>query len=337
MLENTTIDVQAMKIGQIALDNPLVLAPMAGITQLPLRMLAKEQGCALVVSEMISANGLVYGAGKTMALLRSAPGEQPFSVQIFGKEPAIMRDAAQIVMEQGADIVDINLGCSVKKIVRQEAGVALMRDPRRFRDIVQAVRGVLKAPLTVKIRSGWDATGDQAITIGHIAQDEGVDAIAIHPRTAQQGFGGVADWTLIKRLKKSLSIPVIGNGDVRTARDIVKMFEQTQCDAVMVGRAAMGNPWIFSQALDLLAGRKPETLLLSTRKQGTLRYLEHAVEHFGEFTGVRMMRSRLPWFVKGLPRASSFRNGIVRLESKQAMMEAVEVYFDTFDQSGISM
>jgi nifR3 family TIM-barrel protein len=316
-----------MKIGNVALKNPLVLAPMAGITELPLRVLAKMQGCALVVSEMISANGLVYGAEKTMELLKTTPAERPLCVQIFGAEPAIMRDAAQIVQEKGADLVDINLGCSVKKIVRQGAGSALMREPRQFRAVVKAVRSRLNIPLTIKIRLGWDTTGDQAVAICRIAQDEGVDAVTVHPRTAQQGFRGTADWKFIGRLKKTLAIPVVGNGDVRSADDILKMRRETGCDAVMIGRAAIGNPWIFSQALALMAGGIPETTDFCARQEETLRYMDYMVQHFGEIRAVRMLRSRLPWFVKGLPMAASFRNGIIQMETAEALKEAIQGYF----------
>jgi nifR3 family TIM-barrel protein len=305
---------------------------MAGITQLPLRLLAKEQGCALVVSEMISANGLVFKAKKTQELLRSHPAERPLSVQIFGRDPHMLRDAAKMVQDEGADIVDINLGCAVKKIVRQESGVALMQDEPRFQKVVQAVRKVLHIPLTIKIRSGWDATGDQAVSIGRIAQEEGVNAVAIHPRTAQQGFTGKADWSLIARLKDVLSLPVIGNGDIQIADDVLRMQRETGCDGIMIGRAAIGNPWIFSQAIALLAGQRAPAPDYATRLQATLRYIDHTVEHFGEYRAVRMMRSRLPWFIKGCPKASAFRSRIVRMETKQAMVETVKAYFSTLFQ-----
>ena len=246
-----------MKIGTVALDNPLILAPMAGITQLPFRRLAKEAGCGLVVSEMISAHGLVYGGRKTAELLESDPAERPLSVQIFGADPHIMMEAARIVQARGADILDINLGCSVRKIIRQGAGAALMREPKTLEAVLKTIRPAVSLPLTVKIRSGWDHSGDQAVAVGRIAEDCGVDAVAIHPRTAVQGFGGTADWSLIARLKESVSIPVIGNGDIQGPDDVLRMQRQTSCDAVMIGRASMGNPWIFSQALDLLEARPP--------------------------------------------------------------------------------
>jgi tRNA-dihydrouridine synthase B len=322
-----------MKIGSLILDNPLILAPMAGITQLPLRRLAKEAGCALVVTEMVSSNGLVQGGQKTLELLKSHPEERPLSAQIFGANPEIMKQAAQIVQAQGADVLDINMGCSVRKVVRQGAGAALMREPERLQAILKAVRGAVSLPLTVKLRSGWEPSGSQAIRAARIAEDCGVDAVAIHPRTALQGFGGKADWSLIARLKDSLSTPVIGNGDVFTPDDVVRMQRETGCDAVMIGRAAMGNPLIFRQALDVMNGRLPCLPDLSTRLRVALRYIESSVDHFGEGRAVRMMRSRLAWFVKGLPRSSGFRKAIVRLESCQEMMDAVHAYFEGLQTS----
>jgi len=327
---------ESFAIGSVVLANPLVLAPMAGITQLPLRRLAKEQGCALVVSEMISSNGLVHGGQKTLELLKSHPSERPLSVQIFGKDPEVMQEAAQIVQGQGADLLDINLGCSVRKVVKQGAGAALMGEPDLLLSILRAVRTAVRLPLTVKIRSGWDPSGDQAVAIGQMAQDAGVDAVAIHPRTALQGFSGKADWSLIARVKERLSIPVIGNGDITEPQDVLTMQRETGCDAVMIGRASMGNPWIFSQALDLMNGRCPKTPDLSTRLEAICRYIRYAVEQFGEVRAVRMMRSRLAWFVKGLPRCSNFRKSIVRLESQEDMMQTLKAYFGALQDPGFS-
>jgi tRNA-dihydrouridine synthase B len=317
-----------MKIGTIELDNPLVLAPMAGITQLPLRLLAREHGCALVVSEMISANGLIHRGKKTLELLKSDPAERPLSVQLFGMEPAVLRDAAQIVQAEGADMVDINLGCSVRKVLKQGAGVALMQDPKRLEAILKAMRGALAIPLTAKLRSGWDGSGEQAVAIARIAQDCGVDGIAIHPRTARQGFAGKADWSLIARLKEAVSIPVIGNGDVRTPEDVVRMLRQTGCDAVMIGRAAVGNPWIFSETLALMNGRTPVTPSPAMRLEVSLRYVDCAIDHFGEQRAVRMMRTHLAWFVKGLAGAAAFRDTLVRLATRQDVADALRAYFE---------
>jgi nifR3 family TIM-barrel protein len=317
-----------MKIGRLVLENPLILAPMAGITELPFRRIAKETGCALVVTEMVSANGLVHGSKKTAELLASHPAERPVSAQIFGADPEIMKQGAQIVQSAGADLLDVNLGCSVRKVVRQGAGVGLMREPERLEAILRAIRGAISLPLTVKMRTGWEPSGEQAVRVARMAEECGVDAIAIHPRTATQGFGGRADWSLIARLKESVSIPVIGNGDIQGPDDVLRMQRETGCDAVMIGRAAIGNPWIFTQALDLLQSTPSRQVDLLERFHTVVRYIEYSVSHFGEVRAVRMLRSRLGWFTKGLPRSSRFRDTIARLKTRQDMTDAVQAYFE---------
>jgi len=319
-----------MKIGRLALENPLILAPMAGITQVPFRRLAREAGCALVVTEMVSANGLVHGTKKTTDLLISHPGERPVSAQIFGADPDLMKEAARIVQDTGADILDINLGCSVRKVIRQGACVALMREPKRLEAVLKAVRGVIGIPLTVKMRTGWESSGEQAVKAARIAEYCGVDAVAIHPRTATQGFSGRADWSLIARLKDSISIPVIGNGDIQRPDDVLRMQRETGCDGVMIGRAAIGNPWIFSRAIDLVHSRPPVRPDTSERLDTVLRYIEYSVDHFGEDRAVPMLRSRLGWFTKGLPHSSRFRAAITRLKTRQDMVDTVRKYFGEF-------
>ena len=316
-----------MKIGNLVLDNPLILAPMAGITQLPFRRLAKEAGCALVVTEMVSVNGLVHGSKKTAELLVSHPSERPLSAQIFGADPEVMKVAAQIVQCMGADIIDVNLGCSVRKVVRQGAGAALMREPERLETIFKAIRGAVSLPLTVKMRTGWEPSGEQAIRAARIAEDCGVDAVAIHPRTAIQGFNGRADWSVIARLKDSVAIPVIGNGDIQGPDDVLRMQRETGCDGVMIGRASIGNPWIFAQALDLINSRPTGQPDFPKRLDTVLRYIEYSVDHFGEDRAVPMMRSRLGWFTKGLPHSSRFRDTIARIKNRQDMVDAVHAFF----------
>lgn len=317
-----------MKIGTLDLENPLVLAPMAGITELPFRRLAKEAGCALVVSEMVSANGLVHRARKTEALLMSHPAERPLAVQIFGSDPVVMKGAASIVESTGADLLDINLGCSVRKIVRQGAGVALMRDPERLEAILKAVRGALTLPFTVKMRTGWEPSGVQALRTARLAESCGVDAVVVHPRTAVQGFGGEADWSVIAKVKEALSIPVIGNGDILGPDDVVRMQRRTGCDGVMIGRAAIGNPWIFTQALDRLADRPIGIPDLPGRLEIVLRYIRYSVDHFGEERAVRMMRSRVGWFTKGLPNSSRLRESLTRLQTGEEVLNVVRDYFE---------
>ncbi len=315
-----------MQIGAVTLTCNLAFAPLAGISNLPLRLLAKESGCGLVYSEMVSANGLVYGAAKTHQLMRSTPEEKPLAIQIFGSDPAMMADAAQIAAAAGADIVDINFGCAVKKIVKTGAGVALMRTPDRAAALLRAVRAAIRIPLTIKIRSGWRRGGEQAFNLVRIAEECGVDALAVHPRSASQGFRGRADWSLITAIKKTTALPVIGNGDVENAEDAVRMLQQTGCDAVMVGRAAIGNPFIFAEILDLLAGRRREPPDIHARLGIMRRYAADSVSYLGERPACLMMRSRLGWFVKGLHGCSAFRESIKKLESLDQVMEKIDAY-----------
>jgi nifR3 family TIM-barrel protein len=305
-----------MNIGKLQLENKTILAPLAGITNLPFRLIAKEAGCALVCSEMVSATGLVRSSKKTHRMLASAAAEKPLSVQIFGSEPEIMAEAAAMVAEAGADIIDINFGCSVKKIVKTGAGVALMRELQQARAILQAVRRVIDRPFTIKIRSGWDKSGRQALELAEIAQTCGVDAIAVHPRTASQKFTGTADWSLIAAVKQAVSIPVIGNGDIFSPRDAERMLDETGCDFIMIGREAARNPWIFKQVTALLAGAAIPEIDLSLRFGTMRRYLDASIEYFGEKHACPMMRSRLGWFVKGLPFSSRFRESIKQISTK---------------------
>ena len=318
-----------MKIGTVVTDNFTVLAPLAGITNLPLRLMAKRAGCGLVCSEMISSHGLVYKSGKTEQLLDSIPDEKPLSVQIFGAKPAIMAEAARIVQESGADILDINFGCSVKKILKSNSGSALMKDPPLARGLLQAVRAAVDIPLTIKIRSGWDSSGQQALEIARMAQDCGVDAVAIHPRTATQGFRGEADWSIIAAVKKALAIPVIGNGDVTEPADALRMLEETGCDGVMVGRAAIGNPMIFDQILAFYEGR-PAHAPDDAQRIGMMRdYLRDSVRYLGEERACRMMRSRLCWFVKGMRNAGQFRNAIRFMASEKKGLALIRQYAES--------
>jgi nifR3 family TIM-barrel protein len=261
-----------------------------------------------------------------MQMLDSQPEEKPFSVQIFGSDPSIMAEAAQIVESSGADLIDINFGCSVKKIVKTGAGIALMKNPYIAEAVIKAVRKAVKIPLTIKIRTGWDSSGIQALTLSKIAQECGVNAIAVHPRTASQGFRGDADWSIITAVKKASNIPVIGNGDIVTPEDALKMQEITGCDAVMIGRAAIGNPWIFSQILDLVKGKEVLQVNIAHRFEIMIKYCKMSVQYFGEKAACRMMRSRLGWFVKGLRFSSDFRESIKKVSSEEETIELIKAY-----------
>jgi nifR3 family TIM-barrel protein len=313
-------------IGSLSLSNKTILAPLAGITNLPFRLMAKASGCGLVCSEMISANGLVYQCGKTEQMLNSAPEEKPLSVQIFGSDPGIMAEAAAIVESKGADIVDINFGCSVRKVIKTGSGVALMKAPDQAISLLKAVRAAIRIPLTIKIRSGWDASGREALYIARIAQDCGVDAIAVHPRTAGQHFRGLADWSIIAAVKKSVGIPVIGNGDIISARDALKMLEETGCDAVMIGRRAIGNPTIFSRVLARINGEEPARKDLNQQFDVMTHYFRASVDYIGEEAACRMMRSRLGWFTRGMRNSSKFRESIKHLSSEEEGVELIGAY-----------
>lgn len=317
-----------MKIGSIVIDNNTVLAPLAGITNLPFRLIAKKAGCGLVCSEMVSANGIAYGSKKTLNMLDSLPEEHPVSFQIFGSDPFIMAEAAIIVESFGTDIIDINFGCSVKKVVKTGAGVALMKEPGKAEAILKAVKNRVKIPVTIKIRTGWEKSGEQALATAKIAEYCGIDAIAVHPRTASQGFRGTAEWSVISRVKEHVSIPVIGNGDILTAYDAVSMLDQTGCDAVMVGRAAIGNPMIFGQINALMAKEPLPPASIAQRFNCMKEYLTANAQYFGEKQACFMMRSRLGWFVKGLDSNSKFRESIKHITSEQEAIDIINSYYD---------
>ena len=318
-------------IGDVKIDNITVLAPLAGITNLPMRLMAKEVGCGLVCSEMVSSNGLLYQSPKTLKIMKSVPEEKPLSIQIFGADPELMAGAAKIVESSGADILDINFGCSVRKILKSGSGAALMRTPDLAATVIRSVRAAIQIPLTIKIRTGWQKNGEDARVIAEIAEGEGVDAIAVHPRLASQGFKGSADWRVIAEIKQMLSIPVIGNGDIITAQDAIKMVQETNCDAVMVGRAAIGNPWIFRQINALLKGEVAPETDLSSRFQMMNRFLASSVAHFGEAHACYMMRSRLAWFVKGMRHASRFRESIKHVSTQAEALALIQGYRESLE------
>jgi len=304
---------KVLNIGSVKISPPTVMAPLAGITNLPFRRIVKEAGCGLVCSEMISASGLVFESEKTIRMIDTDAGERPLSMQLFGSKPEIMADAAAIIEDHGADIIDINCGCSVKKVTKTFSGSAMMKDPANTEAVFAAVRAAIKIPLTVKIRSGWDSSGSQAIEIAKIAENNGLDAITLHPRTASQAFQGKSDWSLIKRLKETVSIPVIGNGDILTPQDAIKMFDETGCDGIMIGRAAIGDPAIFTRTKRLLMDLPTLKPDIDEHFNMMVRYLDANVSYMDEHIACKIMRSRLSWFVKGLPGCNAFRKAVVKI------------------------
>ena len=317
-----------MYIGSLKLKNPIFSAPMAGISDLPYRLIMKRHGAALVYSEMISANGLFYSGKATRKLLQSSPEEHPLAVQLFGDTPERLAEATKQVEEYG-ELIDLNLGCPVRKVIRSGAGSALLREPEKVARIVAAVRRATTRPLTVKIRSGWDHDSVNFTEIARIAVEEGVDAITLHPRTRSQMFGGSADWTQIKALKKAVSVPVIGSGDLFSAECIKTMFEQTGCDAVMIGRGGYGNPWIIQQALDLLAD-KPETQPSTEERFAIAKeHLRLCLETFGPQKTLGHMRKHLCWYVRGMENSAGFRSGINQTRTIDEMSTLLENFFSS--------
>ena len=315
-----------MQIGSLKLKNPVFSAPMAGISDLPYRLIMKRHGAALVFTEMISANGLFFNGKATRELLRSTPEERPLAIQLFGENPQRLADAARAV-EDDCELIDLNMGCPVRKVIRSGAGSALMQNPELVAKIIRSVRKATDRPLTVKFRSGWDSHSVNYLEIGKIAEQEGADAVTLHPRTRTQMFGGDADWAHIKELKKSLSIPVIGSGDLFNAAKIKTMFEQTGCDAVMVGRGGYGYPWIIEQALALLAGGSPSEPTPKQRYQVAKEHFGLCLETFGARKTSGLMRKHLCWYARGMDGAASFRAEINRTRTIDEMNATLEEFF----------
>lgn len=315
-----------MRIGNVKLANPVILAPMAGVTDLPFRLLAKEMGCGLVYSEMVSDKGLVYQNCHTLNMLQIEEKERPVALQIFGSEPESMAAAAKIVEHKAApEIIDINMGCPTPKIVKNGEGSALMRQPELAYRIIAAVVEAVNCPVTVKIRKGWNDQSVNAVEMAKVAEKAGAAAIAVHGRTREQFYTGKADWSIIKAVKENVSIPVIGNGDIRSAHEAEAMLKETGCDAIMIGRAAQGNPWIFKQVAHYLAtGQCLPGPTVEERLDVLLRHLEMLVEYKGEHIGIREMRRHGAWYTKGLPKAAELRLRFNQAVCKEDFIEVLK-------------
>ena len=322
-----------MNIGRLRLKNAICLAPMAGITDLPFRTIVREFGCGLAFTEMVSASGLVRGMGKTCRYLDSSPADRPLGVQLFGSDPETLAEAARMTVQRGADLIDMNMGCPVKKVVKTGSGAALMRDPQRVAAILQAMRKATDLPLTVKIRAGWRHREVNALAIGRIAEECGVDAVILHPRTVDQGFSGDADWRLIAALKAQLRIPVIGSGDVRRPEDAARMIRETGCDGVMVGRGVLGNPWLIGNILSRLSGGEVSAPSLADRVEIIRRHLEMAVDYYGEKVGTRDFRKHLLWYTKGLRGGAQFRQAAGQITDRVSAWKALQDYFQALGET----
>lgn len=318
-----------MKIGNLELKNKVFLSPMAGVTDLPFRLICKEQGCGLLYTEMINGKALCYDDENTKKMLKIEEEEDPVAVQIFGSEPEFMGRATEIMNDYSNEILDINMGCPAPKVVKNGDGSALMKNPKLAEEVLRAVVKNSKKPVTLKIRKGWDDNSVNAVEIAKIAEDCGISALAIHGRTREQFYTGKADWDIIAEIKKNLSIPVIGNGDVFTIEDSINMLDKTGCDAIMIGRGAQGNPWIFKRINHYMnTGEILPEPTLNEKISTAIKHLKLAVEEHGEYVAVREMRKHIAWYLKGLRNSAKLRDEINKIEDYQEVVSKLEYYME---------
>ncbi len=317
-----------LTIGNVTLDNNVILAPMAGVTDLPFRLLCRQMGAGLVCMEMVSAKAIYYNNKNTENLMEIHPDEMPASLQLFGSDPDIIADMAKRIQDKPHALLDINMGCPVPKVVNNGEGSALMKNPKLVEEILTKLVKASAKPVTVKIRKGFDDTHVNAVEIAKIAEACGVAAVAVHGRTREQYYSGLADWEIIRQVKEAVQIPVIGNGDVDSPQKAEKLLNETGCDGVMIGRAAQGNPWIFRDTVAYLEqGVIPAPPDNAERRKVILEHARLQLQYKGEYTGVREMRKHLSWYTVGMPHSAKFRQMINTMESMEELLAGVEQIF----------
>ena len=324
-----------MHIGPYQLKNNLIVAPMAGVTDRPFRQLCKTMGAGMAVSEMVASNSLLWGSEKTRRRANHDGEVAPISVQIAGAEPQMLADAAHYNVDQGAQIIDINMGCPAKKVCNVMAGSALLKDEGRVAQILEAVVRAVNVPVTLKIRTGWDRENRNAVSVAHIAEDTGIQALTIHGRTRACGFSGEAEYDTIAAVKARVDIPVIANGDITTPERVRKVLGYTKADGVMIGRAAQGRPWMFREIEHFLAtGERLPPPKVSEIHQVLVAHLNDLYEFYGEYTGVRVARKHISWYTKGLAGSAAFRHAMNQLESSAEQLAAVNLFFAQLGDKG---
>ena len=316
------------KIGNVVIDNQVVLAPMAGISNSAYRRICKEMGCGLIYAEMVSDKAISFGNKKTLDMLYMTDNERPIAQQIFGTDVESFVVAAKYIEKtMKPDIIDINMGCPVPKVaLRAQAGSALLKNPQKIREIVSAVVAAVNVPVTVKIRSGWDSEHINAVEVAKICEEAGASAITVHPRTRKQGYSGKADWLIIKNVKDNVSIPVIGNGDIKTPEDAKRMLNETGCDAIMIGRGLLGNPWLIRNTLNYLAGRDYELPSTEEKIKMCIKHLKYLSETKDEKIAVLEIRSHAAWYLKGIENASLIKNKIYQCNSIRDIMQVLNEF-----------